>query len=79
MKKPEARKKLLLAMARNIRRSCWIKKGVKPMHGETKTWKLKLMHVGKTSLQQKSLNQNGRIIFECREVFTNYVMCRDHF
>ena len=32
------------------------------------------MHGGKTLLQIKFLNQNGRIIFECREnVFTSYV------
>ena len=34
------------------------------------------MHGGKTSLQIKLLNQNGKIIFGCREkVFTGYAIC----
>ena len=41
MKKWEIRKKLLLAKTRIIRRSCWVKKDGKLMHGETKMWETK--------------------------------------
>ena len=79
VKKRKIRKKLQLAKTKTPRRPCWVKKGGKLMHGETKMWETKLMHGGKTSLQRKFLNQNGRIIFVCREnVFTSYAIFRDH-
>ena len=41
--------------------------------------RVKLVHGWRTLLQITFLNQNGRIIFECREnVFTSYVICWDH-
>ena len=66
MKKREIRKKLLLAKTRTARNLVRLKR-------------VELTHGGKTSLQIKFLNQNGRIIFECREkVFTSYVICSGH-
>ena len=53
-----------------------ISKGQKLHEDLVELKRVERMHGGKTSLQIKFLNQNGKITFGCRErVFTSYTMC----